>query len=318
MVNNMNLNYNVGQDPQRLDANETAFLQRQLIAMKAQSYDTKYKALRAATLIPVDTSTPSGSKYIDYTVFSRVGQAKIIANYAKDFPRVDVYVEEKRANVKGIGDSIGYNIPEIRAAARVNLPLNQKRVMTARDQIDREIDDIAWNGNTEYGLHGFIDFPGTVEYTVPNDGTGTSKLWSTKTPDKIIRDMAGLVTSVITTTNAVEKPDTLLLPLAQFEYINSTQKSDASDKTILKWFLENNVHIKQVEWLVELDGAGVSGTDRMMCYVKDPRNLTLEIPQPTEQFEPQQEGMEFKVPFHAETGGVIIYYPLSVAYGDGI
>jgi hypothetical protein len=311
-------NYNFSKNPQRLDANETAFLIRQLTYIKTKSYDTKYKALKAATLIPVSTEVPSGEKHIDYTVFSRIGQAKIIANYAKDFPRVDIAVEEKRANVKGIGDSFGYNIPEIRAAARAGLPLNQRRANTATDLVNRKIDDIAWNGDTEYGLQGFIDFPGTVEYTVPNDGTGTSKLWSTKSPDKIVRDMSGLVTSVITTTKGVEEPDTLLLPLEQYEYINSTQKSDASDKTILKWFLENNVHIKQIEWLVELDGAGVSGTDRMMCYVKDPMNLTLEIPQVTEQFDPQQEGMEFKVPVHAETGGVIIYYPLSVAYGDGI
>jgi hypothetical protein len=37
-----------------------------------------------------------------------------------------------------------------------------------------------------------------------------------------------------------------------------------------------------------------------------------------EQFDPIQKGMEYEIPCHAETAGVIVYYPLSIAYGDGL
>jgi hypothetical protein len=311
---------NISKHPTRLDANETAFLERQLVQVKRKSYDVKYKALRAATIIPVNTETPSGTKYIDWTSFSRIGQAKIIANYSKDFPRTDIAVEEKRAYVRGIGDSFGYNIPEIRAAANANppLPLNQKRANNAMDIVNRKIDDIAWAGDTEYNLQGFIDFPGIQEYTVPADGTGSSKKWVDKTPDQIVRDVAGLFTTVITGTNRVETPDTLLLPSDQFEYINTTRMTDGNDTTIMKFIMDNNVHVKSIEWVLELKGAGASSTDRMMAFPRDPDIVELNISQPVEMFDADKEGMEYVVPVHAETAGIICFYPLAISYGDGI
>jgi hypothetical protein len=93
---------------------------------------------------------------------------------------------------------------------------------------------------------------------------------------------------------------------------------DGSDITILQYILKTSPAIKNIEWLTELKGAGATGTDRMMAYPRDPQHLTLEIPQAFEQFEPQQEGMSFEIPCHEETAGVIVYYPLALAFGDGI
>ena len=91
-----------------------------------------------------------------------------------------------------------------------------------------------------------------------------------------------------------------------------------SDKTILGFFLENSRHIKTVDWLVELNEAGAGSTDRYMVYEQSDMKLTWEIPSPYEQFSPQQDGLEWEVPTLQSTAGVLIYYPLSVAYGDGI
>ena len=94
--------------------------------------------------------------------------------------------------------------------------------------------------------------------------------------------------------------------------------TDGNATTLLTYVLENNPSIKLIDWLPRLATAGDSSTTRMIVYPRDPRNLTLEIPQAFEQFTPQQKGMEFEIPCHAETGGLIVYYPFSVAYGDGI
>ena len=58
-----------------------------------------------------------------------------------------------------------------------------------------------------------------------------------------------------------------------------TPMSTSSDKTILKFFLENSPYIKQVEVWEQLANAGSGSTDLMFCYRKDPDVLTLEIPQ---------------------------------------
>ena len=80
----------------RLDATETVFFKRQLEYVKSKTYDKKYKNLKSSTLIPISTEAPSGADFIVWYSFSKAGVAKIISDYANDFPRVDVYAEENQ------------------------------------------------------------------------------------------------------------------------------------------------------------------------------------------------------------------------------
>lgn len=301
----------------RLDANESAFFKREIEYVKTKTYDTKYKELKAFSLIPISTEAPSGATEITWRSFSGVGFAKIIADYAKDFPRVDTFGIENTSKIRDLGDSYGYSIKEIRSSRLVGKGLDQRRAATARRAMDELINELAWFGDANYNIVGFIDNPNITEYTVPADGTA-GKLWSGKTPDQIIRDVTGLVDAVVDPTNGKEIPDTLILPYLKYSILANTRVTDGNDKTILTYILENNPHIKNIEWVVELKGAGAGATDRMMVYPRDENNLTLEIPQMFEQFDPQVRGMEYQIPCHAETAGVLVYYPLSIAFGDGI
>lgn len=302
----------------KLDAGESAFFKRELEYVKSKSYDTQYKQLKGLLLIPVSTEAGEGATEITWRKYTGVGFAKIIADYAKDFPKVDVYGEEVTSKVKGIGASYGYSIEDIRRSQMTGKRLDQRKADMAKRAIDEKINAIALTGDSASGLNGFINASGITEYTVLADGTGSSKLWSAKTPDQIARDITGLVSAVMVPTAGKEVPDTLVLPLTQYNLIANTRMGSYNDTTILQYVLKNSPAIKQIEWLSELTGAGVSGTNRMMAYAKDPMKLTLEIPRPFEQFEAQQQGMEFQIPCHAKCGGVLIYYPLSIAYGDGI
>lgn len=303
-------------DPFRLDANESVFFKRELEYIKTKSYDTKYKELKSFALIPISTEAPSGASEITYRKYSGVGFAKFISDYAIDFPRVDIFGEEVTTKIYPIGDSYGYSIKEIRRSQQTGKRLDQRRAAMARRGMDQKIDKVAWFGDTTRGINGFIDYPGITQYTVPAGVGGVE--WEDKTPDEIVADLSGIVTSVIDTTNGVEQPDTMLMPIEQYNYIANTRMTGNTDKTIMRFFLDNNPFIKMIDWLTELKGAGAGGTDRFMVYKKDPNNLTLEIPQMFEQFTAQQKGMEFEIPCHAETAGIIVYYPLSIAFGDGI
>ncbi len=303
--------------PMKLDANESAFFKRELEYVKSRSYDTKFKALKAFDLFPVTSEAPAGATEITFRRYTGVGLAKIIADYANDFPRVDVYGTEETAKVRGIGDSYGYSVKEIRSSQMVGKSLDQRRANFARRANDEKVNNIAFSGDSSFNLQGFIDYPGITEYTVQNGASGDSG-WTTKTPDEIVTDLTGMVNAIVETTNGREAPDTLLVPIAQYNVLANTRMTEGNDKTILTFFLENNPYITKVEWVTELSGAGAGGTDRMMMYANDAEHLTLEMPQMFEQFDPQQKGMEFEIPCHSETAGIIIYYPLSVAYGDGI
>ena len=305
-----------GVNPMRLDDKESIFFERELTGVKNKTYDAKLADLKGLSLIPISTEGASGATEITYKQYRGVGFAKIIADYAKDFPRVDVYGEETTVKVKGIGDSYGYSIPEIRNSIRVGKNLDQRRATMARRAHDETMNRMALKSDVANGTNGLIDYPGITEVTLQADGTGGSKAWKTKTEDQILRDIADLISGVMIPTSGREVPNTLLLPLNHYNYL--ANKRVGNDKTLLAFVLENNPYIKKIDWLVELSGAGASGTDRALIGVFDEEHLTLEVPQPFEQFDAQQEGMTFTIPCHSECAGTIIYYPLAFAFADGI
>lgn len=301
----------------KFDANETAFLARQLEQIRARSYDIKYAPLDAVSFLPVDTEISNGVEAVTYRQYEMFGMAKIVADYANDFPTANVIAREFTSKVKSLGASYQYSIQEMRAAQFSGVPLEQRKANAARRGIDQMHNTLARVGSSADGLLGFLNQSNTTTFSVPNGAAGTAT-WVTKTPDEIVADMFDIAQGIVTSTKGVEIPDTILLPLAQHGLVSTRRMGDGSDATILEYFLKASPWVKSVLPWHELAGAGVGPTDRMVCYRKDPDALQYIMPVPFEQFAPQEQGMVMKTHCHARSGGVVVYYPLSISYGDGI
>lgn len=301
----------------KLDAAQSAFFSRELESIKSKTYDIKYPELKVRRLFPVSFEAGPGAESIVYQQFDQVGIAKIIASYADDLPRADIVGREFTARVKSLGASYGYNLQEIRNAQMAGKPLQQRKANAAKRAILQKESAIAFNGDAASGLGGFLSNPNVSRTAVPAGVSGFTTFVQ-KTPDEIIADLNAAANFIVESTHGVEVPDTLLLPLAQYNLIHSTPRSATSDTTIMKYFLENNGYIKTIEWVNELKGAGFGGADVMIAYRKDPDVLTLEIPQDFEQFPEQERGLEYVVPCHQRIGGVLIYYPMAINIAEGI
>ena len=301
----------------RLDANEGVFFARQLEFIKSQSYDVKRARLSAMEVFPVSTATPEGATTITYRQYDQVGMAKIIANYADDLPRADVSGKEFTSPIRGIGVSYGYNMQEIRSAMYAGTSLSERKMRSAQRAHEEKINQLAWAGDTVSGLPGFIGNANVPAYAVPADGTGATKTWSTKTADQIIRDVNALSNLVRTQSKDIHRANRVMLPLEQFTYISVTPRSATTDTTILAFLQANNPGVTFMP-VLELDGAGAGGTDRMYAGEFSIDNMQMEIPMMFRQYSPQQNGLEFVIPCESRFGGIIIEYPLAFAYGDGI
>lgn len=298
---------------EREDANETAVFARQLEYVYSKTYDVKYPEFKARLFIPLDTSVPAGAETYTYRQFDEVGMASLIADYSTDLPNVTMFGKEFTGKCRSLGTSYTYSIQDVRRASLAGVPLETSLPRVARRVTEAKIDSIAAFGDAASGLGGFLN-AANVPLITPTTGT-----WSTATADQIIADLDKLVNSIVTTTNGIHVPDTLLLPIAQFLRLNNLQKSAASDKTVLQWYLENNPFIKNIDhwYLLDLANAALNGP-RAVCYQRSPDVLGLVIPQEFEQFPPQSLNLAFRVPCHARVGGVKVTYPLAMAYMDGI
>ena len=302
-----------------MDAIDPVIFKRQLEYVKGQTYDEKEAELPLFQGdFPISREVPEGATEVTWRGFSGIGAAKFISDYDQGFPRADIGGEEHTRKIYDSGLGYGYSLKEIQRAAKAGIQLDAKRAAAALRGHQQFLNDVVFSGDTARNIPSFVSYPGIQEYTVPATGTGTTKTWSTKTADQILTDLNGILNTIVEGTNGIERPNTIKMPLASYNLIKQTRVGSYSDKTILQFFLENNPGVS-VGWWNELKTAGSGSTKRIMAYVNDPRNLTVEMPIVGKTLPEYQDGpMSYLIPMVSETAGVIVYYPLSVAYGDGI
>lgn len=298
----------------RLDAAESVFFERQLEHIYAQTFDIRYPELKSRMFVPVSNAAPSGSVEVTYRQYDRVGQAKIIQPGATDSPRVDVHANEFTRPVRWGGASYGWNIIEIRQAQQTGIPLDSRRAAAARRALEELVDEIAAIGAPDYGIAtGFLnDAAVTVESATGEwDDSGTSA-------DDILADLTTMWTGILSDTQGIEAPNTLVVPPPQYAVLATKPRSATSDTTVRQYMLNNFPGLTAIESWYRLSGAGVAGVDRAVLYNRSPQYLQQEIPQEFEQRPVFERGSNYEVECLIATAGMAFYYPLSARYIDGV
>lgn len=317
IVQFLNANRNDGEE--RLDAGETSGFARALLQVISATKDFKYPSYRARDFLPVSNELDPGAETYAIHGWDLLGMAKIITNYADDLPMVDAFAREDIGKIKSLGDGYQYSIQDLRRAAFAArnagiARLDQKRAEAAKRVAEAGLDDIAAYGDSDSGLIGMLSHPNVPLVTVL---TGN---WyaGAATAVQVQADLNALVNSIPVTTNDVEAPDMLVLPTRAYTYAASLPYSTLNGESVLSTWLRTNTYIRNVDRWVKCNNAGVGGTTRSVAYRRSPEVLELHIPQEFEQFPPQPVNLSWRVPCHMRTGGVAVYYPLGMAYMDGI
>lgn len=343
-----------------LDANETLFFQRELERIEATPYDILYPDLKARQLLPLGQGLGPADEFNTWRQFDKFGQAVEGTMESDEIPEVEVKGAEFSSRVVAVLQGYSYTIQEIRAAAAVNRPLDSFKASAARELVERKFEALAAVGSvvtsTNFPCYGALNQPnvghiavstgtsstGFTNLTVASAGSSAAnQIWGAggKTPKEIIRDLNNAYVQVVTRTNGIHSPNTLVLDLASYTYLNSTQVNDAdtaifTQGTILKYIMDNLPWLKEVEWWLPcgaasaggaagpatFGGSGSTGTakTRAMLYEKNMRYMQMFIPQEFEQFAPQLINYKFKIPCHGRHAGVVVRYPGSMVYIDGI
>jgi len=303
----------------RFDANETLFLARELESIEAKLYEYKQRELKYRKLIPISNRDNPGAESIVYQMITKLGMAKIIANYADDLPRADAICQEFSQAVKTIGTCFGYNTQEIRAAQMAGKPLDMIKADAARRAIREKENTLAWTGDSTYGILGFLN-----NTNIPTAGVATGVggyTWALKTPDEIIEDISTGVSTVRSQSNGIHEANTMLLPIPQYNILANTRLTE-TPITILEYVTKpgNTFGLTTIDWLsTELELAFVGGTaDGLVLYQNDPEVLEMRIPLEMITHPIQEQNLEFKIPVEARNGGVVVRYPLGCLFMTGI
>lgn len=302
----------------RLDAGESALLARELLYVQQKQVFIQYSMLKSARFIPIDTSMPAGVDSFSTEIYKEAGSAKLITNYATDFPSADVFKEEHIQKCFGFGNSYRYSIQDLRRSAlSKGQPLDQRRAGTARMVHDRLIDRTACLGDTASGL---IGIAGHSSVTVL-DGSPDSLVgdWATASADQMFADLALIENTPYTATLENMAPDTLLLAPAPYNILFETPANDFTTETVGQVFLRSRAkHIKNIDRWDLLTTAGGSSSTRAICYKRDPQVIDQKLPLAFQMSAPQQVMLAFTVPCESRFGGTVLYYPAAMVYADGL
>jgi hypothetical protein len=316
------------------------FLLRQLQYVRSTVMSVEYPENKALTFIPLATDIlPSVSQYV-YYVRDRTGKSRIQnPNAEGPLPRFDIQSDERYGKVVSLEGCYGWTIDELREAARLMIDLPTAKAENARDILLRDTDEVIRTGQLTFtngapaqvasGIGGFLNHAEVAVSGTALDGVTYGKTmhdWfvASTTSDQMANDLFDLEQTIKAATLATFVPDTLVLATALMNRLISTKMSTASDKNVLKYYLENSRYIKNIEEWIYLDGAGVtdSGTGagankhRAVMYARDKRVLEAVNPIEFEQQAAQVEGFGFTIPCRAKVGGVKFYNPRAAIYAD--
>jgi len=310
----MGQNYNIDV------ATGLSFLLSQLTFLETKMYEKKYKSINYQDIVPISNEAGEWAESITYFYMDGAAIAEFVGTKSLDVPIAEIGSKAITILVELGATGYEYSDEELRQAIQLQRPLPQLKLNTARRAYEELVQRTAMVGDATHNLPGFINNANVMTETVAAGGKGKTE-WDKKTSNEILFDINNLMGGVLVDTLQVERPNTLLLPTAKWNYIAGTPRSDNSDTTMLQWLVSNSPFLTSDADIIpvsELTGAGVGNANRMMTYDKDIDKVVMHIPMPLRFTEPQRKGRGFQIPGEFKIGGVEFRYPGSARYGDGI
>lgn len=311
------------------DANETVFLERELTQLRQKLFEVQFPEPVARMFAPKATDIAASAETYSFKVYRPTGVAELIAYKSGQIPRVDLTADEVLGKVRPVGAAYGWNINEMREAARLGVALSEVKARTARAAVERAIDELlafgtlndASGNRVDVGLNGLVNNTLVEGNADANVEAGDFWFDGSIDPDLVLADLTKISVAVSNNSSNVFVADTILLPLKHYNYAQQTPWSALTGDSILTVFRKNNPQIKTIAPWHKLDSVstaqgGDGGKPRAIAYQKDPMVLEAVIPQEFEQMPPEVAGFEFVINCHARCGGVKIYQPLGFRYMD--
>jgi len=308
---------------ERLDANETAVLEKQLEYMRARTADIERPQFKARTLVPITSEVDPGAETWAYSQWDRVGMAKIVANYADDIPKVATFARKFVQAIETIALGYGWSWLDLQRTARAGVPLRTRLANAVRDGFEQKIENIAALGIAETGATGLLNHPNVPEIAAaaPAAGTDTSWMGGDKTPLEVVEDLLLMENAVINNTKGVRSADTLVLPLTHLNFIAQKSIYAAAPgnplDTILSVFLSKSRTITNVDFWHFCDEAD-NGDPLAIMYPRDPTVVHMEIPLEQQELPPQAKNLSLEINSVGRIGGVAWEYPLAGVRMTGI
>lgn len=303
-----------------------AFLTPQLYRIETEVYMTRYPSFDLNGVMYVNED---GDMWDVGTVFysmDQVGAAQFMSGKGFDMPYASTTMEQYNRGYHFAGIGYEWTTVEFERAAKLGRSLSADKALAASQAAAAFKWSIAMTGRapgaatSEKGWTGLVNDASVPVANFAADGTGSTRTWSTKTPDQISRDFWEAVNAVETATGETYVADTVLLPTSRLRYLESTRMTDTGT-TILAYILGASANSRTitVRGSRALETAGTSATARMIAYSNARQVVQFHLPGDHTFLPPYQKGsMTYEIGGVMNLGGTEFRIPKAAAYRDGL
>lgn len=194
------------------------------------------------------------------------------------------------------------------------------------------LDENVYTGLAEYGTEGLVNNSQITASMAAATGTGGSTKFKDKTADQILADINQALTDAWANSgyDLDGIPNHIGVTPSIFSYLLSQKVSDAADKSILNYLLENNIAKSQgvdltIVPMRQLIGMGTGSTaeepvDRMVVYVNKEDKVHFDVTVPLQRVmtAPSVENLAYLSSYVSQVGQVKFLYTQCAAYVDGV
>ncbi len=262
---------------------------------------------------------------VDVTYASTGGEEDgLFFEAANDIPVIQADMSKTVARCFNYGEFISFSLLEREKMTQVGRDPETFLNKGIRLHCDKMIDRNVYRGFTKVNSTGLVNNPNVARSSAPN-GAGGSSLWSAKTADEILKDINAILSGIWMDNDCSSDalPNHILVPVEHFGQLVTRKVSDDSERSILTYVLENNLTTQQGGQLVIspckwCQGAGSSGTNRMVAYMNRVDRICFNLTQPLRRMDTEYAEMRVKIPYVCQFSEVRFLYPTTVRYMDAI
>ncbi len=237
-------------------------------------------------------------------------------------PGVSINGERVVMPLRLLGQEVSYSSVELERSQLLGQSVDAQKFNALNTIYQMATDEMVYIGDSGVGATGLVNSALVTTGAVAN-GASASPLWTSKTPDEILKDVNDMITAAWSASGFAVCPDTLLLPPTQFAYIVSQKISSAGNVSILTFLQDNSISLSvngrklEIQPLKWLTNRGASSTQRMVAYTNDMDRVRFPMV-PIRRETPYYLGIKFNAPYIWAFGEVEFVFPECASYKDGI
>lgn len=303
----------------RLDDNTYGIFLRDLEYRESRIVQIEYPELKAATgkYFPIETIDAPWAETTRYTIEDIVGdEFELASDSSTNYSLVGIVGKEVIQRVYQFRKGYKVDNREIirYSAPKVNIPIEDRKIKALQYLYQQTLHKLVLWGNSSIGMPGWLNHPAFLRMAAPYPLDTTSSV------SQLLATLSAGGEAMWSATKETHLPTTLLLPPKKFKYLTEQTRLDnsASDTTVLQFFLRNNMSVKDIDWLSELEGAGPNGEDMAIFYTRNPEHVKCQITDPMRFLPYVREPFHVVRPASFDYGGIVAYRPYSVLLMIGV